>query len=147
VDPNAQGSSSAAGGVLLWHTFWLSQSIWGNVVSLSSIPATTTLYASESVCATISRWWRRRTMSSCPRTPNLYWWLMTKGERSVDWKLVALFCICSVCTNPVEPVSRSRWHQFWCVSVSLSISSGKLGGTEFPDPVAPVLAVVCNRPM
>jgi hypothetical protein len=27
VDPNAQGSSSAAGGVLLWHTFWLSQSI------------------------------------------------------------------------------------------------------------------------
>jgi hypothetical protein len=54
---------------------------------------------------------------------DLYWWLMTKGERSVDWKPVDLFCICSVCTNLVEPVSRSRWHRFWCVSVSLSISS------------------------
>jgi hypothetical protein len=30
---------------------------------------------------------------------------------------------------------------------SVSLMSGKLGGTEFPEPVAPVLAVVCSRPL
>jgi hypothetical protein len=32
-------------------------------------------------------------------------------------------------------------------SVSVSLLSAKLGGTEFPEPVAPVLVVVCNRPL
>jgi hypothetical protein len=32
-------------------------------------------------------------------------------------------------------------------SVSVSLLSGKLGATEFPEPVAPVLAVGCHRPL
>jgi hypothetical protein len=35
-----------------------------------------------------------------------------------------------------------------CLSqFSVSLLSGKLGGTEFPEPVATVLAVVCNMPL
>jgi hypothetical protein len=98
-----------------------------------------------SLC-TVSRWWRRRTMSSCPRPPRPLLVINDKGGERCRLKACLLWSASAVCTNPVEPFSRSRWHWFQCVSASVSLLSGKLGGTEFPEPVAPVLAVGCNRP-
>jgi hypothetical protein len=61
----------------------------------------------------------------------------------------------AVCVLSVLSV-KTRWNWFpdlggtgFSVSQSVSVSllSGKLSGTEFPKPVAPVLVVRCNRPM
>jgi hypothetical protein len=76
------------------------------------------------------------------KTPGPFWVIDDKGGENMS---IESLLTSSVCQNPVEPVSRSRWHRFQCVSASVSLLSGKLGGTKFPEPVAPVLAIVCNR--
>jgi hypothetical protein len=107
------------------------------------------------LCLQANLWHRLKIMKKknheqLSKTPqDLYWWLMTKGERSVDWK-----ACCSVLHLLYLHKSGGTGFQISMAPVlvclsqfSVSLLSGKLGGTKFPEPVAPVLAVVCNRPL
>jgi hypothetical protein len=87
-------------------------------------------------------------MSSCPRPPRPLLVINDKGGEKCRLKA----CCCSASALSAQ----IRWNRFPDLSgtgfgvsqsVSVSLLSAKLGGTEFPEPVAPVLVVVCNRPL
>jgi hypothetical protein len=124
VDPNAQKSSSTVGGYYYGSLFGSVNPYEGMASHLPPFPPQP---------------------SSVPPGPLLV--INDKGGKMCRFKAQpSVFCLAlSV---------KTRWNRFpdlsgtgFSVFVSQLSWSGKLGGTEFPKLVAPVLAVRCNRPM